>query len=59
MPVQKKIDKQEENCYTWKSAVNRSMKPGGGIECLFVQKINLQNQEEIKEEQIGKCLHQI
>lgn len=35
------------------------MKSGGGIECLFVQKINLQNQEEIKEEQIGKCLHQI
>lgn len=56
------IDKNGKLCYTWTSAnkySNWSMESGGGIECLFVQKINLQSQEEIKEEQTGKCLHLI
>ena len=44
------IDKNGKLCYTWTSAnkySNWSMESGGGIECLFVQKINLQSQEEI------------
>ena len=53
------VDKCLFDCYNRKSVVNWSTKVGGGIECLFVQKINLQRQEEIREEQTGKCLHQI
>ena len=43
----------------WKHGLIIENELGGGIECLFVQKITLLSQEEIREEQTGKCLRPI